>query len=73
MVATAIDVTGENEKRRAVRQTRTGNGEFFKRAIVVAATTEEKIGTRKMRLGQIGTKPQRSVDRGFSERDPLWS
>src|SRR5947199_1045503 len=47
MIATAIDVTGENEKRRAVRQAGSRNGKFFERAIVVAEASEEIIGPRE--------------------------
>ena len=50
MVAAAIDVAGENKKRRAVRQTRPRDREFFHCAIVIAQTPEEIIGPGEMRF-----------------------
>src|SRR5439155_9109095 len=49
VVVAAIDVTGENKKRRAVWQTRSRNCEFFLRAIVVAQTSEVIIAPGEMR------------------------
>ena len=51
IIAAAIDVTGENKKRAAVRQTWPRNGKFFQRAIVIAEASEEIIGAREMRFG----------------------
>ena len=73
MIATAIDVTGENEKRAAVRQAGSRNGKFFERSIVIAEASEEIIGPREMGFCRIGTEPQRIVHRIFGQRDPLWS
>ena len=50
MVASAIDVAGENKKRRAVRQTRPRDCEFFHCALVIAQTPEEIIGLGEMRF-----------------------
>jgi hypothetical protein len=44
MVATAIDVTGENEERRAVRQTWPRDCEFFLGAVIIAQTPEVIVG-----------------------------
>jgi len=50
MVAAAIDVAGENKKRRAVRQTRARDCELFQSAVVVSLAPEEIICQGKMRL-----------------------
>ena len=63
MVATPIDVARENKERAAVRQTRAGDGKFFKCAMIIAQTTEEIIGAGKMRLGGIRSQPEPRVHR----------
>ena len=50
MVAAAIDVAGENKKRRAVRQTRPRDREFCQSAVVIAQAPEEIICQGEMRL-----------------------
>jgi len=71
VVVAAIDVTGENKKRRAVWQTRSRNCEFFLRAIVVAQTSEVIIAPGEMRLSRVGAKPQRVIERSFGERNAV--
>ena len=44
MVAAAIDVAGENEERRAVRQTWPRDCEFFQGAVIIAQTPEVLVG-----------------------------
>ena len=71
MVATAIGITGENEERCAVRQTRTRYREFFLCAIVVAQTPEVIIGLGKMRFSRVGAETKRCVHRSLGERNPV--
>ena len=71
MVATSIDVAGENEERRAIRQTRACDREFFQSAAVISLAPKKIIGECKMRLSGIGTKPQCCLYCGVGEGNPV--
>src|SRR5256885_1531596 len=71
IVATSIDVAVENKKRRAVRQTRTRDGEFGHCAVVISMTTKKKIGFCKMGFRGIRSKSQCSLDCCLGEKNPV--
>src|SRR4029079_9877696 len=51
IIATSVDVTRKNEKRRVIRQARTRDCELLQSAIIITVATKQKIGHRKVCFG----------------------